>query len=533
MATIIARGGQPAKDTSKSDATIQAALKTFQDNQQLDAIQRAFGSGGTQQEQLQRLMSENPRAFLSNAPALKTFFDLQGTDTGASIPDLTQQFGQFGIPAQTVTPPTPTAPTITAKKTQEVFFESLEEIQAEIKSIKAGRKNQLIENGVDESVADSIVKEDLEFLESQKRGLKDKKAGSFTVDKATGKAAIELQKTVSSEADKISAQVKAMQRFRREITESDRLENFLQSIPSDKARERFRGTEKSKRILARGVVARAGLDKIVEDNVKAEAAIEKTVIFGDEIGVMRDGKFVVLATKKPGQIFRELVIGNNAKGDPIIASGFVTPGVDAEGIPTGGGTFKPITIGGKDVTGIKGGGITVNIGGDPQPATERQELLDLKDIQLQINDLRRLFKPEFVGFMDNLGTKIRQGLGFSSKDRDSFARILPDIQNQIVFLRSGKAITKTEMDRLRDAMPKANSPDDVFLNDLEDFERVFTRMLKIRVDALAAQGFAPSVSAEVDPSQLITPQGSGSVDTDLSLEQIDAEIEALNKELGR
>lgn len=530
MAEVVFTG--PAPRGTLPNQQFEQNMAQFRQNEQVNALRRAFQGGGSQQEQLQQLFSSNAgvKGFLGNAPAVEQAFNLLATP-GESIPSIASRF-DTGATSQVQT--APRIKEATTRKAEEIVFESLEDIQGEIKSIKEGRKAQLLEAGIEESVADTIVKEDLEFLERQKRGLKDKKAGGVVIDPVTGKASISVQRTVTSEADEKSAQVQAMQQFRREIAESDRLENFLQSISNDKSRERFRDTEKSKRILARGLKAREGLDKIVANNVAAESAIEKVVTLGDEIGHVRDGKFIPIATKKPGQILREVTIGNDeVTGKPIVATGFITPELDAEGNVTGGGTFQAITVGGKDVTGVKGGGITVNVGGDPQPSAERKELLQFKDLNEQIADLQALAKPEFVGFFDNLETKIRQGLDMSSADRDAFARILPDIQNQIVFLRSGKAISLGEMTRLLDAMPKITDRDKVFLNNLTDFRRVFQRMFKNRVDALAAQGFAPSVSADIDPSVIATPQDEQGGDEGLTSDQLDAEIDKLNKELNQ
>ena len=78
--------------------------KQFEEGFDEASIRQAFGSGGTQKEQLQQLISQNPRAFLSNAPALKTFFDLQKTPVQ---PDFAAILGnaQAQVPSAPVTTP--------------------------------------------------------------------------------------------------------------------------------------------------------------------------------------------------------------------------------------------------------------------------------------------------------------------------------------------------------------------------------------------------------------------------------------------
>jgi hypothetical protein len=136
------------------------------------------------------------------------------------------------------------------------------------------------------------------------------------------------------------------------------------------------------------------------------------------------------------------------------------------------------------------------------PAESVKEMADFKTLQDIVKSVEDNYDANFVGPYDSRLGSVRQMTGQGLTDKESnFRSALADAQNQILYLRSGKAITESEMSRLMKALPSEATSDEDFKVKLARFKGTLEETLKNRQAGFSASGYRTPQAQEQTQQQ--------------------------------
>lgn len=102
--------------------------------------------------------------------------------------------------------------------------------------------------------------------------------------------------------------------------------------------------------------------------------------------------------------------------------------------------------------------------------------------------VKELYRPEFVGPIQGRAGAVRSATVGNPEDRATFYSALQDINNTLVYLKSGKQINEQEYARLKGAMPHRNLADSDFRARMIEFEKVFNSIITERQKNMGGYG---------------------------------------------
>ena len=149
---------------------------------------------------------------------------------------------------------------------------------------------------------------------------------------------------------------------------------------------------------------------------------------------------------------------------PATAEGFVPANMrtGVMGVPTG--QAKPLT---------------------GEMIVTQQQIGTLKDV---FGRVKKLYKPEYVGALQGRAGAVRSVTIGNPEDRATFYSGLQDINNTLIYLKSGKQINEQEYERLKSAMPHKNLADSDFSARMTEFEKVLDSIGKERQKGMGGYG---------------------------------------------
>lgn len=104
----------------------------------------------------------------------------------------------------------------------------------------------------------------------------------------------------------------------------------------------------------------------------------------------------------------------------------------------------------------------------------------LATIKNSLDAVKTLYKPDYVGAIDGRASWFGENLFGLDTMQSAFYTDLADIQNSLIYLKSGKQINESEYARLLKQLPERNLPDNVFQSRLTEFEKVLNTILESR-----------------------------------------------------
>lgn len=127
----------------------------------------------------------------------------------------------------------------------------------------------------------------------------------------------------------------------------------------------------------------------------------------------------------------------------------------------------------------------------------REDVVDAKTGQLSEEG------KSYLGPLDAPSQSIKAFTPAANVGASNFHQKLQDLKNQIIYLRSGKQINEQEYKRLRASLPSEFRDENIFLSNLDNFERTFKDVMEKRQQAFKQAGYkTPTVGGGA-------PQGGG------------------------
>lgn len=134
---------------------------------------------------------------------------------------------------------------------------------------------------------------------------------------------------------------------------------------------------------------------------------------------------------------------------------------------------------------IGAGGESVNKPLTGEMITTQQQIGTVDDTFKRVKEL---YNPEFVGPVQGRTGAVRSATIGNPEDRATFYSALQDINNTLVYLKSGKQINEQEYERLKGAMPHRNLADSDFRARMIEFEKVFNSIITERQKNMGGYG---------------------------------------------
>lgn len=123
----------------------------------------------------------------------------------------------------------------------------------------------------------------------------------------------------------------------------------------------------------------------------------------------------------------------------------------------------------------------------PSAAEKEQMTGDIGMLQ-QINYVREKFSPQFVGLGKKTIGKGQELIGAMGRGESDFRSSMQAIENNILKLRSGAAVTPQEAERLLKELPTFDLPPRAWKARMEAFERYYRTLSSTRRDMIGAFG---------------------------------------------
>lgn len=162
----------------------------------------------------------------------------------------------------------------------------------------------------------------------------------------------------------------------------------------------------------------------------------------------------------------------------------------------------------------------------PLPATQVSELSDFKQMINNLNDITSIQGKVETGPASGRVQSAGQYVGASSKDFNNLKQKLAAVNNIILKLRSGAAVTDQEYTRFLQEMPTVNDAPDVFKTKLSNAIQYMSDLQNAKLTAYEETGYKIPESARVTSITVKNPQGM----PNLNMDAITAE---LNRRRGK
>ena len=117
--------------------------------------------------------------------------------------------------------------------------------------------------------------------------------------------------------------------------------------------------------------------------------------------------------------------------------------------------------------------------------TTQQQIGTMEDT---FDRVKKIYKPEYVGPVGGRAGGIRSLTIGNPEERATFYAALADVNNSLVYLKSGKQINEQEYERLKYAMPYKNLADSDFEARLVEFDRVLDSIITERQKGMGGYG---------------------------------------------
>lgn len=178
-----------------------------------------------------------------------------------------------------------------------------------------------------------------------------------------------------------------------------------------------------------------------------------------------------------------------ATGGSPPSGGMMNIGRERQLVPTNQGfrVFNKRTNSFEDVAGAEGLG---------KPPTNEmiQSTSQIATLKGSLDRVKELYKPEYVGaFAGRLGGLQEATTGLPP-EQASFYADLADIQNTLIYLKSGKQINENEYQRLLKQLPDKNNPESVFNARMTEFERVLNQIISSKEANMQGYGGQRGIS---------------------------------------
>lgn len=118
--------------------------------------------------------------------------------------------------------------------------------------------------------------------------------------------------------------------------------------------------------------------------------------------------------------------------------------------------------------------------------------------------VKSLYSPGYTGPIQGRTGRLASVTTGNEPNRATFLSAMQDINNAIVYLKSGKQINEQEYKRLRSAMPNVDLADTDFKARMVEFDRTLNSIAEERAKAKKGWGAATTPSPQT-PSQDVTP----------------------------
>jgi hypothetical protein len=143
------------------------------------------------------------------------------------------------------------------------------------------------------------------------------------------------------------------------------------------------------------------------------------------------------------------------------------------------------------------GTINVVSGGKTLPAVQSEKLIGMLDFSNQLTGIESLYDPAFVGFFDNIEAQISELTGIGANEKEIvFRRLVNDISDTILRLRSGAQINEQEYQRMLKLIPELGKSDEAFVGRLKGLKASIRSSIDTRRKAGQETGFqVPSAPA--------------------------------------
>lgn len=124
------------------------------------------------------------------------------------------------------------------------------------------------------------------------------------------------------------------------------------------------------------------------------------------------------------------------------------------------------------------------------PSEQVQKESDLSTLQFATDKVSASYDPKFVG---PIGSRIGKGKqfveGMATPEATDFYSNVADLRNQLVYLRSGKAINEEEYKRLLAAIPNENMSPTDFARRMGNFKQLLQVINQSRQQTLSGTGY--------------------------------------------
>ena len=127
--------------------------------------------------------------------------------------------------------------------------------------------------------------------------------------------------------------------------------------------------------------------------------------------------------------------------------------------------------------------------GKPIPSDQVSKLADLDTLQKQIDDTRRLFKPEYVGPIAGRYGTTKEKVVDIPEDQVKFYATVKDMKDALLRARSGAQINEQEYKRLVSFLPDENLPSGNFAARLSRFQNLVNQITASKKDEISAGGY--------------------------------------------
>jgi hypothetical protein len=127
--------------------------------------------------------------------------------------------------------------------------------------------------------------------------------------------------------------------------------------------------------------------------------------------------------------------------------------------------------------------------GKPMPSDQMTKLSDLDTLQKQIDDTKRLFKPEYVGPVAGRYGSLKEKVVDIPEDQVKFYATVRDMKDSLLRARSGAQINEQEYKRLVSFLPDENLPSGNFAARLTRFNDLINQVSSSKKGEIAAGGY--------------------------------------------
>jgi hypothetical protein len=144
---------------------------------------------------------------------------------------------------------------------------------------------------------------------------------------------------------------------------------------------------------------------------------------------------------------------------------------------------------------MPGGGVKGPEKSQALPAVEAEKMGTFKTLLGMLDQADKLYNEDFVGPVSGRLGALRQKtdklplVGAATPQETEFRSTLQSIANQLLYMRSGAAVTPQEYDRIISELPTANDPPGVFRTKLATARKILQETLKNRETEFSQRGF--------------------------------------------